>query len=121
MPTSPFAIMLSNPFTFCPLLFCSVVLLLALFVPVYVQLLLFFNGSINSVHSYRAQQKTFDLLLAATIAVVTFKVAYRACTILGTVLLQTAPARGSSSGKMEAFLRAMREVCFFVELLPDDE
>jgi len=106
--------MLSNPFTSCPLFFCSAVLLLALFVPAYVKLPLLFNGSINSDHSHRAQQRTFDLVLAAIIAVVTFKVAYRACTILGTVLLQTAPARGSSSGKMEAFLRAMREVRFYL-------
>lgn len=52
-----------------------------------------------------------DLGLAMIIAVVTFKVAYRASVVLGTVLLQTSPPRGLASGKMEAFLRAMREVC----------
>lgn len=54
-----------------------------------------------------------DLVLAAIIALVTFKVSYRACVVLGTVLLQTAPRRGLSSGKMEAFLRVMREVTIF--------
>lgn len=63
---------------------------------------------------HSTQHRTCDLLLAAMITVVTFKVAYRACVILGTVLLQTSPARGSASGKMEAFLRAMREVRVFV-------
>jgi len=50
------------------------------------------------------------MILAAIIAVVTFNVAYRACTVLGTVLLQTAPPRGLPGGKMEAFLRVMREL-----------
>ena len=44
-----------------------------------------------------------DLVLASIIAGLTFMVAYSAVVFLGTVLLQT-------SGKMEAFLRAMREV-----------
>jgi hypothetical protein len=44
------------------------------------------------------------------IAGVTFHVAYLASTVLGTVLLQTSPRRGLSGGKMEAFLRVMREV-----------
>lgn len=51
-----------------------------------------------------------DLILAVIITIVTFNVAYRASVVLGTVLLQTSPPRGSSNGKMEAFLRAMREV-----------
>lgn len=51
-----------------------------------------------------------DLVLAMAIAVLTFNVAYRACVVLGAVLLQTSPPRGLASGKMEAFLRAMREV-----------
>lgn len=51
-----------------------------------------------------------DLVLAMAIAVLTFNVAYRACVVLGAVLLQTSPPRGLANGKMEAFLRAMREV-----------
>jgi hypothetical protein len=51
-----------------------------------------------------------DLCLSSLIAVVTFNVAYRACVVLGAVLLQTSPPRGLPSGKMESFLRAMREV-----------
>jgi hypothetical protein len=42
--------------------------------------------------------------------VITFNVAYRACVVLGAVLLQTSPPRGLSGGRMEAFLRAMKEV-----------
>lgn len=57
-----------------------------------------------------------DLVLAMIIASVTFKVAYRASVVLGTVLLQTSPPRGLASGKMEAFLRAMREVCLIANL-----
>lgn len=54
--------------------------------------------------------RTFDLVLAAVQTVVTFNVAYRASVVLGTVLLQTSPERGLSGGRMEAFLRAMKEV-----------
>ena len=56
--------------------------------------------------------RIFDLVLAAVETVVTFNVAYGASTVLGTVLLQTSPARGLSGGRMEAFLRAMKEVMF---------
>jgi len=90
-PTTRLEMMFSNPFSASPFLFCAAILSIALFIP-------------------DTQHKTFDLFLACIITIVTFKVAYRACLNLGTVLLQTSPARGSSSGKMEAFLRAMREV-----------
>jgi len=60
--------------------------------------------------TYRTQHRPADLILASFIALVTFKVSYRACTVLGTVLLQTSPVRGLSSGRMESFLRVMREV-----------
>lgn len=39
-----------------------------------------------------------------------FHLAYPSCKAIGSVLLQTAPARGLSAGRMESFLRAMREV-----------
>ncbi|RDB17297.1 Zinc transporter 6 [Hypsizygus marmoreus] len=90
-PTTPLGKSLCNPFVASPFLFALAILSVAILVPV-------------------AQHRTCDLLLAALITVVTFNVAYRACTVLGTVLLQTSPARGAASGKMEAFLRAMREV-----------
>jgi hypothetical protein len=48
---------------------------------------------------------------------VTFKVAYRACVVLGAVLLQTSPRRGLEGGRMEAFLRAMREVRIFLPFI----
>jgi hypothetical protein len=54
--------------------------------------------------------RTFDLMLAALQTVVTFNVAYRASVVLGAVLLQTSPERGLAGGRMEAFLRAMKDV-----------
>ncbi|KAJ3514819.1 hypothetical protein NLJ89_g2153 [Agrocybe chaxingu] len=90
-PTTVLARLLSNPFVASPLFFCVAILSVALFIPY-------------------AQHPIADLILAAVIAFVTFKIAYRACVVLGTVLLQTSPPRGMASGKMEAFLRAMREV-----------
>ncbi|KAH8833704.1 hypothetical protein DL96DRAFT_1578087 [Flagelloscypha sp. PMI_526] len=73
-----------------------------------------------------ASQHTVDLFMAAGIALLTGDLAYRACVVLGAVLLQTSPPRskpskssGSTSlasvptvgdGKMEKFLRVMREV-----------
>lgn len=57
-----------------------------------------------------SQHRQLDLILASVETFVTFKVSYRACVVLGAVLLQTSPRRGLSGGRMEAFLRAMREV-----------
>ena len=48
--------------------------------------------------------------MAAIDTAFTFKVSYDASVILGTVLLQTAPQRGLSDGRMESFLRVMKEV-----------
>ena len=59
----------------------------------------------------RYQHRAFDLLMAGIETVVTFSLAYPAAVALGAVLLQTAPQRGLPGGRMEAFLRAMREVC----------
>ena len=56
------------------------------------------------------QIRSFDLFLAAVQALITFCVAYPASVALGSVLLQTSPARGLASGRMEAFLRVMKEV-----------
>ncbi|THH32627.1 hypothetical protein EUX98_g1551 [Antrodiella citrinella] len=52
----------------------------------------------------------FDLIMASIQTVATFALAYPAAVNLGAVLLQTAPARGLPGGRMEAFLRAMREI-----------
>ncbi|KAF8989534.1 hypothetical protein BDQ17DRAFT_1402125 [Cyathus striatus] len=90
-PTTPLFKALSNPFVAPPLVFCMVLLGVALGVPA-------------------AQHRLADLLLAGLIAIVTFNVAYRACVVLGTVLLQTSPPRGMKSARMEGFLRVMREV-----------
>lgn len=65
----------------------------------------------NPDHSIGSHQiRSFDLFLAAVQALVTFSVAYPASVALGSVLLQTSPARGLTSGRMEAFLRVMKEV-----------
>ena len=64
----------------------------------------------SSLGLVSGQHRVADLILASLIAALTFKVAYRSSLVLGTVLLQTSPRRGLSNGKMEAFLRAMREV-----------
>ncbi len=66
--------------------------------------------SITNRVFYSYQHRSFDLLLAGIETVVTFYLAYPAAVALGAVLLQTAPARGLPGGRMEAFLRAMREV-----------
>jgi hypothetical protein len=90
-PTSWPATILTNPYTACPLLFASAITLVAMIAP-------------------PSQQQFADMILAGVIAAVTFKVAYSASVILGAVLLQTSPRRGLSGGRMESFLRAMREV-----------
>jgi len=90
-PSSPIAIVLSNPFTTAPLLFTISLLLASLFLPA-------------------SQHRPFDLLLASVETILTFSIAYPASVVLGTVLLQTSPERGMPGGRMEAFLRAMREI-----------
>ena len=49
-----------------------------------------------------------------------FQLAYPSCKAIGTVLLQTAPVRGLSAGRMESFLRAMREVSYDICPLMSD-
>ncbi|KAH9171889.1 hypothetical protein EDB89DRAFT_2070441 [Lactarius sanguifluus] len=65
-------------------------------VPVSASLLILLTSAIISSSSHR----TFDLLLAAAEATAMFHLAYPS----------TAPARGLSAGRMESFLRAMREI-----------
>ncbi|KAH9854564.1 hypothetical protein C2E23DRAFT_726136 [Lenzites betulinus] len=82
---------LTNPYSLAPVLFASGALLTATCAPL-------------------RQHRPIDLILAAIETIVTFKLAYRAASALGVVLLQTSPARGLAGGRMEAFLRAMREI-----------
>ncbi|KAJ7438447.1 hypothetical protein FB451DRAFT_1378185 [Mycena latifolia] len=90
-PTSPHARALSNPYAATPLLLAFGILCNALLAPV-------------------TQHRPLDLALAGLASVATFTAAYRACTVLGAVLLQTAPPRKAPGARMEAFLRAMRDV-----------
>ncbi|CAK5265052.1 unnamed protein product [Mycena citricolor] len=90
-PTAPLARALSNPYSATPLLIALGILGTALVVP-------------------PGEHRPVDLALAGAASAATFSAAYRACIVLGAVLLQTAPARGLRSGRMEAFLRAMRDV-----------
>ncbi|KAF5339690.1 hypothetical protein D9758_014899 [Tetrapyrgos nigripes] len=90
-PKTLLGTILSNPYVFSPLFFCSAILFISVLVS-------------------PSQHMVFDLSIAALITIITFRVSYQASVVLGTVLLQTAPPRGLSSGRMEAFLRAMREV-----------
>ncbi|OJT05934.1 hypothetical protein TRAPUB_3224 [Trametes pubescens] len=83
--------LLTNPYSLAPVLFASCVLFTAISIP-------------------PRQHRPLDLMLAGIETVVTFKLAYRAAVALGAVLLQTSPARGLAGGRMEAFLRAMREI-----------
>ncbi|KAI0772889.1 hypothetical protein BD413DRAFT_36411 [Trametes elegans] len=83
--------LLTNPYSLAPLSFAAAALFTATSVP-------------------PRQHRPLDLILAAVEAIVTFKLAYRAAVALGAVLLQTSPARGLAGGRMEAFLRAMREI-----------
>lgn len=105
--------LLSNPYTLAPLFFCTSLFGTYLFVPSYVALLhyLAFKGLIDKIH--RFQHREFDLLLAAVETIVTSYLAYPAAVALGSILLQTAPSRGLPGARMEAFLRAMREVRHF--------
>ncbi|TFK52856.1 hypothetical protein OE88DRAFT_1677493 [Heliocybe sulcata] len=91
LSTTPTGIFLSNPFTLSPIVFSSSLLLIVLAVP-------------------PTQHQAFDLLLSSVETIVMFRISYRACVALGAVLLQTAPGRGLPGGRMEAFLRAMREL-----------
>ncbi|KIY53873.1 hypothetical protein FISHEDRAFT_63224 [Fistulina hepatica ATCC 64428] len=100
-PDSTIGLIVSNPYVLLPLMFSIGILFVALFVD-------------PSVHMM------CDLVIAMMIAGSTFHVAYAASVTLGSVLLQTSPARGLPGGKMEAFLRAMREgrPCIQVERHP---
>ncbi|EJF61727.1 PAP2-domain-containing protein [Dichomitus squalens LYAD-421 SS1] len=81
----------TNPYALAPIGFASAVLFTALSLPA-------------------SQHRPFDLILAGLETIVTFNIAYHAAVQLGAVLLQTSPARGLAGGRMEAFLRAMREI-----------
>ncbi|KIK68420.1 hypothetical protein GYMLUDRAFT_717832 [Collybiopsis luxurians FD-317 M1] len=93
-PTTTLGRLASNPYVISPLGMC---------------LAIWWGGVVLDP----SQHALFDLVLAAVITVVTFRVSYSASVVLGTVLLQTAPHRapkGSRAGRMEAFLRAMKDI-----------
>ncbi|KAF9078651.1 hypothetical protein BDP27DRAFT_1309949 [Rhodocollybia butyracea] len=93
-PSSKLGLIASNPYVIFPLCMCVAI----------------WWGAIGLDTT---QHSTFDLALAAIITLVTFRVSYSASVVLGTVLLQTAPRRvqkGVRAGRMEAFLRVMKEV-----------
>ncbi|KAG6887783.1 hypothetical protein C0995_012763 [Termitomyces sp. Mi166 len=90
-PQTRTADILSNPYILSPLTSTTSIILIALFVPT-------------------SHHRPSDLVLAGLITVSTFILAYRACTVLGTVLLQTAPPRGGRGGRIERFWRVMREI-----------
>ncbi|KAJ7085737.1 hypothetical protein B0H15DRAFT_846174 [Mycena belliarum] len=90
-PTAQPARALSNPYAATPLILAFGILCTALLAPA-------------------IQHRMLDLALAGAASAATFTAAYRACTVLGAVLLQTAPPRKAPGARMEAFLRAMRDV-----------
>jgi len=104
---------LSNPFSLSPIAFSLALVFPPFFLPEYVKgVLLESLGCEADSLTVSHQIRSFDLFLAAVQALVTFSVAYPASVALGSVLLQTSPARGLASGRMEAFLRVMKEVRF---------
>jgi hypothetical protein len=92
-PSSKLGVIMSNPYVVCPLAMCAAI----------------WWGGIGLAAS---QHTAFDLTLAVLITFVTFRVSYSSSVVLGTVLLQTAPRRVEKgrSGRMEAFLRAMKDL-----------
>ncbi|KAF7363781.1 hypothetical protein MSAN_01035900 [Mycena sanguinolenta] len=90
-PSAPPVRALSNPYSLTPVLLALGILVTAIVTPA-------------------TQHRMLDLAAASAGSAATFMVAYRACTVLGAILLQTAPRRGMRGGRMEAFLRAMRDV-----------
>ncbi|KAF5366140.1 hypothetical protein D9757_010951 [Collybiopsis confluens] len=93
-PTLKLGKLVSNPYVIFPLVMC---------------LAIWMGGVILDP----SQHASFDLILAAVITFVTFRVSYSASVVLGTVLLQTAPRRmpkGGRAGRMEAFLRTMKDI-----------
>ncbi|KAL0945998.1 hypothetical protein HGRIS_012273 [Hohenbuehelia grisea] len=91
-PTSALGMVVTNPYIVSPLCFGFAILATA-------------------VSASPDQHRMCDLVLAGVITVVTFNVAYKASVVLGTVLLQTSPPRGSTvSGRMESFLRTIKEI-----------
>ncbi|TFY59521.1 hypothetical protein EVG20_g7766 [Dentipellis fragilis] len=90
-PVTPFARIWANPYSLAPVALALAILVISFIIPA-------------------SQHRGLDLVLAAAEAIAMFQLAYPACVTIGTVLLQTSPPRGHASGRMEAFLRAMREI-----------
>lgn len=109
-PADLFQLLLSDPFVVAPISFCIAVLSVVGIVPRSVWTFINIYQALIHLDLPSSQHRAFDLAIAAVETVVTFRVSYRACVVLGTVLLQTSPPRGFSGGRTEAFLRAMKEV-----------
>ncbi|KAG2076121.1 hypothetical protein BDR04DRAFT_987699, partial [Suillus decipiens] len=92
-PQAPWERILRNPYALPPILFCLAILA---------------GEMVLNVAHYTP----FDLSLATLQVIITTHVAYAACTVLGGVLLQTAPAAsfGGVESKMESFWRVVREI-----------
>lgn len=108
---TPIDTVLSNPFSLAPIAFSIALVFPSFFLPGYVDDVQCESSELQANSSANSHQvRSFDLFLAAAQALVTFSLAYPASVALGSVLLQTSPARGLASGRMEAFLRVMKEV-----------
>ena len=109
---TPVDTVLSNPFSLSPIAFSLALVFPSFFLPECVSVVssLIRAGYETDFLVDSHQIRSFDLFLSAVQALVTFSVAYPASVALGSVLLQTSPARGLASGRMEAFLRVMKEV-----------
>ncbi|KAG8687754.1 hypothetical protein FRC08_011790 [Ceratobasidium sp. 394] len=84
-------VFLDNPFCVAPVVFGSALLAIS-----------------TSVAS--TEHRSLDLALAAAETLITWMIAYPSALALGKVLLQTAPDRGMRDGRIEGFLRVMREL-----------
>jgi len=90
-PNTRLGVLLTNPYSVSSLSFATCLALAELMAP-------------PQLH------RSIDLLMATLETVITFSIAYPASAALGKVLLQTSPPRGLLSGRMEAFLKVMREL-----------
>lgn len=130
-PNTPLGKASSNPYTVLPFTMGLCILGVWSLGNAYVRFFFFFLDTFayaeislslspwNNIH--RSYHRQADLLLAFVMAVITFWASYPAVVALGKILLQTAPERSRikpkgimrGDGRMEAFLRVMREVCSF--------
>jgi hypothetical protein len=109
-PSSRLDKTMRNPFSLVPIGACTFIFVISAIIPSYASQISTPSVFSDRCKYRRSSHRTFDLLLAGAEATAMFHLAYSSCKSIGAVLLQTAPARGLSAGRMESFLRAMREV-----------